>query len=353
MAEPTWMIYGANGYTGRLIAERAAEEGMRPVLAGRRAQALRPLARRLGLDWTAFDLDDADALADALRAVDLVLHCAGPFSVTSAPMADACIETKTHYLDITGEIPVFEALHARAADAEAAGVVVMPGVGFDVVPSDWLALALARQLPDATRLDLAIAGFARMSPGTMKTVVENLPKGGMVRRAGKLVPVPPAFASMRPAFADRPRTVVAMPWGDVSTAYYTTGIPNITVYMEPPPGFGPFLKLTGVLRPVLANPTVQRALQGLVGKTVAGPSEEFRRTARVHLWGRVTDADGATVEGTLEVPEGYTTTVYTALACVRKVLAGDVSAGAWTPARAFGPDLAADVPGAQFAIAAG
>jgi short subunit dehydrogenase-like uncharacterized protein len=186
-----FLIYGANGYTGGLIARLAVEHGLRPLLAGRDAAGVGALANELGLEHRVFPLDDTAALDAALAGVAAVLHCAGPFSRTSRPMADACLRTGRHYLDITGEIAVFESLAARAAEARAAGITLLPGVGFDVVPSDCLAAHLKRRLPSATRLALAIKGTERFSRGTARTMLENT--GGMVRRAGRLEPVPAAW----------------------------------------------------------------------------------------------------------------------------------------------------------------
>jgi len=149
-----WMIYGANGYTGELIAREAARRGLKPVLAGRRRESVEELARTLGLEARAFGLDDVAALTGQIQGHALVLNCAGPFSATAAPMMEACLRAGAHYLDITGEIAVFE--HAQSLDARArdAGVVLCPGVGFDVIPTDCVAAALKAALPDATHLAL-------------------------------------------------------------------------------------------------------------------------------------------------------------------------------------------------------
>lgn len=153
------LIYGANGYTGTLVAQRAVERGLRPVLAGRNADAVGAVARRLDLPHIAINLDDVAGLEAALHGRVAVIHCAGPFSKTSRPMANACLRTGVHYIDITGEIAVFEELHARDGEARAAGVMLLPGAGFDVVPSDCLAVHLKRRLPEATHLALAFRGL--------------------------------------------------------------------------------------------------------------------------------------------------------------------------------------------------
>ncbi|MEW6777333.1 MAG: saccharopine dehydrogenase NADP-binding domain-containing protein [Bdellovibrionota bacterium] len=351
MSDPAWMIYGANGYTGKLAAEKAASLGKKPVLAGRREEAIRPLAERLGLPWRAFSLDSPQEALEGLKGVSLVLHCAGPFSATSKPMVDACLKAGAHYLDITGEIDVFETIHARTEEAKKAKCVLMPGVGFDVVPSDCLAASVAKALPGATELEIAIAGFGSASPGTTKTAVEGIADGGKVRKNGKIVSVPPGNKTREALFPDgEKRFCVSMPWGDVSTAYYSTGVPNITVYFAMPRSVSIGMKLSRPFLPLFGLKPVQNFLKDQVEKRVKGPSETERKRGKVYLWARAADGKGKSVEGTLEVPEGYTFTVDAALACAERVLAGEVPGGAWTPSKAFGADFVTRLPGTKMAV---
>jgi short subunit dehydrogenase-like uncharacterized protein len=150
------LIYGANGYTGRLIVKEAIAKGLRPILSGRNADAINAMARELSLEARPAALDFQNMLDNVFEGVAAVIHCAGPFSRTAKIMADTCIRTKTHYLDITGEIAVFEMLAARSAEAARSGVMLLPGVGFDVVPSDCLAAHVHHRLTTATSLALGI-----------------------------------------------------------------------------------------------------------------------------------------------------------------------------------------------------
>lgn len=339
-----WLLYGANGYTGELIARRAAAAGERPVLAGRSAEAVKGLAGELGLEHRVFALDDAAAVDRGLAGMAAVLHCAGPFSRTAAPMADGCLRGRVHYLDITGEIEVFEGMAARHEAALRATVTLLPGVGFDVVPSDGLAAHLHRRLPTATHLALAFQGSARLSRGTATTMVENLHRGGAVRRDGRIVPVPAAWKTRLIDFGKGPVPAITIPWGDVATAYHTTGIPNIEVYMAAPRRMRVFLRLARPLAPLLASRPVQSFLKRRIRSGPSGPGPEHRARARMRLWGEAHDATQAVVSR-METPEGYELTSRTALLAVQRVLATSAPAGFQTPARAFGPDFILEVEG--------
>jgi short subunit dehydrogenase-like uncharacterized protein len=339
------LIYGANGYTGALTARLARERGQRPILAGRSAAGVEPLARELGLESRVFPLDDPQKADTGLEGVAVVLHCAGPFSRTSRPMADACLRRKVHYLDITGEATVFEALFRRDAEARAAGVMLLPGAGFDVVPSDCLAAHLKRRLPGAVRLTLGFQTLGRLSRGTATTMIENFPRGGLVRRGGVLTPVPAAWKTRTIDFGRGPATAMTIPWGDVATAYHSTGIPDIEVYMASPKGMRVGARLSRYVRPLLAWAPVQRFLKSRVQAGPPGPSDAERARGRSFLWGEAEDAAGHLVVSRLQTPEGYTLTALTALLIVGKVLAGDAPPGFQTPSKAYGPDLVMAIDG--------
>lgn len=340
-----FLIYGSYGYTGSLIVRMASELGMRPVLAGRDSHKTKQQAESFGLGHRTFSLDDAAALDSALKEVAVVLHCAGPFSHTARQMADACLRTKTHYLDITGEIEVFESLARRDAEAKAAGVMLLPGAGYDVVPSDCLAAHLKRRLPSATRLTLAIQGTGRISHGTATTAVENIDRGGLIRRDGKLTKVPAAWKNRLIDFGNGPTKAVTIPWGDVSTAYNSTGIPNIEVYAAMPGGVRTLMAASRYLGWLLGSKPVQSFLKSQIKKQPPGPSDGERERGKSLLWGEVEDDSGNKMSSRLRGPEGYTLTAMTALAIVERVLAGNFRIGFSTPSLAYGADFIMEMKG--------
>jgi short subunit dehydrogenase-like uncharacterized protein len=347
MTQANWMIYGANGYTGRRIAEEAVARGQRPILAGRNKEQLRELARQLDCPSRVFGLDDPRRAAAELSGVRAVLHCAGPFSATGAPMMDACLEAKTSYLDITGEIPVIEAAAARNDRAVRAGITLTPAVGFDAVPSDCLAVMLSERLPEATHLQLAFAAGGHIGPGTLRTIVERFAGGGRVRRDGRVVAVPNVWKSMTVPFRSGPRAAATIPWGDVATAWYSTRIPNIEVYTAMSVTEIASLQRLRWLFALLRVPGIRLPLGIVVRRSIARRARELPASERASLWGRASDAQSRSVAATLETVEAYRLTVLTALAAVEKVLGGGLSPGFFPPARVLGPQFILSVPGSE------
>jgi short subunit dehydrogenase-like uncharacterized protein len=330
-----------------LIAREAVVRGQRPILAGRNAAAVSELASQLGLEHRIFSLEDATATRAGLEGMTAVLHCAGPFAHTAGPMADACLEARVHYLDITGEISVFEMLAARDTEAMAAGIMLLPGAGFDVVPSDCLAAHLHRRLSEAMHLVLGIHGIGRFSRGTATTIIENLHGGGVIRRGGVLTNVPAAWRTRDIDFGEGPRLAVTIPWGDVSTAYRSTGIGDIEVYSAVSRGQLRLMRLSRYFGWALRSPFVQGLLKRRIQAGPTGPTDEERAKGRTFLWGEVSDRAGRRAVSRLRGPEGYTFTMLTALAAVARVLAGDAPPGYQTPSLAYGPDFVLEVPGVE------
>ena len=341
----SFLIYGANGYTGELTARFAVKRGLYPVLAGRNAAELEGLANRLDLEHRIFGLNETEVMDHALSSVDAVLNCAGPFLHTHKQMVAACLRTATHYLDITGEIAVYSALYGMDVEAKEKEVMLLPGIGFDVVPSDCLAAHLKRRLPTATQLALAFRsiGPAQITRGTGKTFVEGMGHPGYVRKDGVMTPVPHRSKSRVIDFGDGPIEVPRMTWGDVFTAYHSTRIPNIENYFAAAPMVGLVLKMSHYLRPVMVWDPVQRALKRIIATRRPGPTDEERQQTQTVVWGEAEDDQGNTATSRLRGPEGYTFTVLASLAAIQHVILGDAPAGYQTPSSAFGADFVLEI----------
>ncbi len=341
------LVYGAYGYTGELISEAASKRDYSLTVAGRNRQKVESLAGRLQCEERVFDLAESMVAQQVASEHDVVLHCAGPFVDTYRPMVEACIGAGTPYLDITGEIDVFEGIAAEGERAREADTMLMPGVGFDVVPTDCLAAHLHDRLPDAVQLELAFDADVGTSAGTQKTALRQLPDGGRVRRNGAIERVPLAHKTREIDFGEGTRTAAAIPWGDVSTAYHTTGIPSITVFQSMPPTAVRMLKAARYLGPILGFGPVSSLLTSLMTDEHEGPDAEELATGGARIWGAATDASGNQVVSRLRTPHTYKLTVETALAAAERVMDGDVEPGFQTPGGHFGADFVLEVDGVE------
>ncbi|WP_290654339.1 saccharopine dehydrogenase NADP-binding domain-containing protein [Idiomarina sp.] len=335
-----WMIYGAYGYSGKLIARQAKKRGYSPILAGRNGDALAEFAQHLQLSFKEFPLNDVNSIKAQLADVDLVVNCAGPFSRTAAPLMHACIASKTHYLDITGEIDIFEYAHSLNEQAKQAGVVLCPGVGFDVIPTDCVAARLNAQMPDATHLALGFDSGSRMSRGTAKTSVERLGQGGAARINSLIETVPLAWKDREIDFGSgKKKVAMTIPWGDVSTAFYTTEIPNIEVYIPASPRLVKRLRRLNWVRFIFNWQWVQKKLKAKIDAQSEGPDDKERDKNPTYVWGEVSNARGDRKEMRVKVKNGYSVTAEGAVEMAIYTLEHADKGGFYTPSRLYGAKL--------------
>ena len=335
------LVYGATGYTGKLIARAAKAQRIDLILAGRNPQKVKELADELGMKWVAFDLSERQKLEEALASVAVVLHAAGPFSATSRAMADACLRTTTHYLDITGEISVFEQLAARDAEAKMAGVMLLPGVGFDVVPSDCLAAHIKRRMPNAKDLKIYIGGLGSVSRGTAKTMIEGIAHGTKVRKRGQIETLDGQHED-HCDFGSGPRSTFAVSWGDISTAWHSTKIPDIEVHFEARPEIRRMVKMPSLIKSFLGLSFMQNFLKRQIDRQPEGPDERQRSIGHSVLIGIGRDGNNNTVRTRMHTPEGYSLTAQTSLAIAKRVAGGEFKPGFQTPSLVFGADFILD-----------
>lgn len=343
MADPI-LIYGAAGYSGRLATRACLELGLRPVLAGRTEATVAAEAARQGLPHRVFDLQDAGRLDAGLAGMRAVLHMAGPYSQTGHLMAEACLRTGVHYLDITGETQVVESFARLDQRARERGVMLMPSVGFDVVPSDCLAAHVARHVPDACTLSIAMTSLAFITRGSARTAMEAA-GAGIGRRDGRIVPVGLASIERGFDFGAGPSACINCTWGDVANAWYTTGIPNIDVFFEGTPFLRTLLFLASTYAPLLRTPAGQAWLRAHVDMLPEGPSERKRRSTHMVIVAQASHPDGRRKTARLRTPEAYTFTGTASAHVARRVIAGDFEPGFQTPGRVFGPDFVLSIPG--------
>ena len=346
MSSNQFLLYGANGYTAGLIIPVALQQGLKPILSGRRKEVLEPLSAKYNLPFKVIDLSDTTALINALKELPLVLNAAGPFHRTARLMIEACLQTHTHYIDITGEIPVFELAKRYNEAAIKVGIMLMPGAGFDVVPTDCLAMFLKNQLPDAVDLKLAFVALGGgLSHGTATTMAESLGEGGLVRENGMLVKKPLGHEGRWINFGEKNMFVMAIPWGDISTAYHTTGIANIEAFTGMKPSIYRLLKFQSSYNWLLKTTIVRNFIKKKINQRPPGPSEEARTRGKSLVWGEVRNAKGETIRAMLHTADGYTLTALSSILIAIKILNGKFRPGYQTPGSAYGQDLVLEIPG--------
>ncbi|MDX2047960.1 MAG: saccharopine dehydrogenase NADP-binding domain-containing protein [Chitinophagaceae bacterium] len=344
------LLYGANGYTGELIARYAGEYHLQPVLAGRNKEAVGQLAQRLNLPYRIINLDDNVTLKKALADVKVVIHAAGPFKNTAKQMIEACLETGTHYTDINGDISVFEIIKSYDAAAKNAGIMLMPGTGFDVVPTDCMALFLKNKLPDATHLKIAFASpGGNVSHGTAITMAGKLGEGGMVRENGQILKKPLGHKGMWVDFltpdGEKKLFVMTIPWGDISTAYHTTGIPNTETYTGMKPAVYRMLKFQFMFNWLLRTSWLRNFVIKKINQRPAGPEDDIREKTKSLIWAEANNKKGERVSARMYAPDGYTITAVSSLLIARKIVMGEFKPGYQTPAGVYGENLVMEIPG--------
>lgn len=348
-----FLLYGANGYTGELIARFASQYGLQPILAGRRKEAIETLAKKLDLPYRVFDLNDKPALIAALKEVKLIVHCAGPYNHTFQPVIEACLETQTHYIDLNGDLDIFEAIREKYdQQAKEKNIMLLPGAGFDVVPTDCMALWLKKKLPDANQLEIAFAiTGSQLSRGTSITTILKLGEPGATRKNGIITPEPVGKRGRWIEFATdasggtKKLFVMSIPWGDVSTAYFSTGIPNIISYTGIPKATWIFLKGQVLFNWLLRTSFVRRITRAIINRQSPGPDDAIRNKAVSLIWAQVKNPEGKTITGNMRCPEAYSLTASSMLLVSQKILNGNYKAGYQTPSSAYNEDLVMEIEG--------
>ena len=340
------LIYGAYGFTGAGISKLAAEYGITPVLAGRNGAKLKPLAESLGYDYIVISLENNhNNLVTVLKHFEIVLHIAGPYTFTAKPMLDAVVEAGTHYLDLTGENHVIQAELDRDQEFRNANIMVMPAVGYDVVPTDCLNVYVAEKIHSPTNLTVVLNGNytaaegAEASRGTMKSGLEMLGRPLLMRENGSMVEVS-ALKVIQRKENGQSQTLVQIPWADMMTSYISTGIPNIEVFQVQRGEFPEYL-----LR-IAQTDFGRRALSWLIEKYLPeGPPPGAQQTRQTRIVSTVTNDAGDSASAAMITPEAYLLTFHSTLIVAKRVIEGHWEPGFQTVGKVYGPELALEVPG--------
>ena len=337
------MVYGATGFSGAALSGRLAGAGHNLVVAGRHQGRVRGLAQSLGVSQRTFSLNDPADVQGGLAGVEVLINAAGPFQATARALIEGCLRTGTHYLDLSGEWPVFAMAQHLGPAALAAGVMIMPGVGFSIVVSDCLMAQAARQVPEATLLRVAGSQPALMSRGSVRSVLGLIAGSVLVRRDGVLHHLAVGRRRARFNYGGGLRDSIPASLPEVITGQQTTGVANIEVYLEAPMAFDLACRAGAVAAGLLGERALRDTLAPLSAGWPERPSAAAQQRAfnsvvveAVDPWRRVTRFGMFT-------GDGYGVTTTTAHAIIEHVLAGQRPPGFQTPAGVYGADFVTDL----------
>ncbi len=348
-SDARWVLYGAYGFTGRMILDHALALGLRPVIAGRSHEKIAALAQRHGLQQCEASVDDAGALERMLYGMRLVLNAAGPFGQTAIPIMRACIKTRTRYVDIGGDVSVLRQQFQLSEAFAREGVGAVLAVGFDVVPTDFAAKWAARDqgnaVAGADELRLGLSLPVSMSRGSTKAVIDELHHGTLVLRDGVLQRVRPRDHRSLFDYGQGPSESIANTWGDLLTAPRTTGIRNVTVYFEATPA----VRRAALYSQLLSRPARLQAVRSFL-KVIArllpeGPAEPLRTSRQATVVAHLLRKGRVIRKVRIRTGDAYEFTAASAAKAVLRVLDMEHLSGIETPARALGDDFLEKLPG--------
>lgn len=334
------MIYGANGYSAKLIIQKALSCDLKPVLAGRNLSEIKKVSETYNLPYKVFDLENESTVNENLKEIHTILNCAGPFKHTAKELIEGCLRNKVNYLDITGEMPVFYLAYSKDSEAQSAGITILPGAGFDIIPTDCLAKRLASLLPDAINLKLGFMNYGgKISRGTLLTSLDFVGGSGKIRRGGKVINSPIGEYKVQVDLPNFKMSGFSIPWGDVYTSFISTGIENSEVYLGTEYKILTNSTMLNLTAKLLGFEPVKKIVQRFISSRITGPTAQERDRAKTFIWGKVTNKKGESVEQVYRIMEGYNLTAKGAALCAKKVLEGESKPGSFTPSNLFGNEF--------------
>jgi short subunit dehydrogenase-like uncharacterized protein len=341
------LIYGATGYTGRLIAGRLRDSRINGVVAGRAPDRVRALAAELGVAGRAVTIDEPNRLDEALQDVDVVINAASPFAQTAPALIESCLRTKTHYLDITGELPVFRTAFAYDEVARSRGIMIMPGAALGIVASDCLAVQVAALVPSAKYLRIAVLRPDSFSRGTFRAALGLASSRVSIRRNGRMISLPVGRLQRTFDFGEGEKDSVAVSWADVFTAYFSTGIRNIEAYFEANFASRALYEFGAPLVDTMQLEPARTLIAAITDLLPEGPAEGRRRAERCVIVAEAEDSWRRRRSLRLKTPDGYSFTAEAATTIAKRILQGDFNCGFQTPAKVYGADLVFDFHGTE------
>ncbi len=343
-----WMIYGAYGFTGSLLAKIAADKGFKPVLAGRDALKTKRLALSLGLDFKVFSLDEDSIIEKNLKDIDLLYNLAGPYCKTAPTMVEACLRTKTHYMDLTGDIEIYDFLYSLDKVAIENEILIMPGVGFNVIATECVAAHTVQKLSTCDHLDIVMATQAKPSKGTFKQMIALLPRGGYEIENHELKRRNIGKSDIKIKYPDKRRTPFSIPIGELIACHKSLNIANIRVHYAMSSSW---VRMTETMIDIIAKFSGKnygkKVLSNFASNYIKGPDETSMLHDKAYVYAKASSDLGVYAETMIKTPEPYYFTALITLKVIQKVLDGEYK-GALTPVEAFGSSIIFEVEGVEY-----
>ncbi|MCX7876790.1 MAG: saccharopine dehydrogenase NADP-binding domain-containing protein [Melioribacteraceae bacterium] len=334
------LIYGANGYSAKLILNELLKFNIKPILAGRNKKEIIEIAENYKLDYKIFDLENFELIVENLKGIHTLINCAGPFIFTAKELIEACLITKTNYLDITGEIPVLSLAYKYSEKAKENNITILPAVGFDIIPTDCLAKKLKEKYPNAYELKLSLITInSKISRGTLLTSIEFLSGKSKILKDGKIIESTIGEYKNEVIIEGKKYYTISIPWGDVFTANISTEIKNVSVYLSVPYFVYKNIKLILCFNTLLKIKFIKSIVKLFVKKFKYGPNDAERKKSFVIIHGKVIDEQKNEFEDFIKVKDGYEITALGASLSAKKVLSNEVPKGFLTPSLAFGSEF--------------
>lgn len=345
MVDRAVTVFGATGYTGRLVVAELVRRGAKPLVAGRNESKLAALAQEHGgLPTMTADVTQPQSLGAVAARSRVLINCAGPFVDLGEPVVDAAIQAGSHYLDTTGEQPFVRAVQERDRAARERGVAVVPAHAFEIALADCGAALLSRGYRDIASLEVVYATRFRASQGTKRSALKVLGAEGRCFEGGDLVVEPPARHRRRLELPEGWGEVVAVsfPGAEIVTIPRHTRTRSVRVYLALPRIAGLMVPWVVPLVRGLARTPVSGLVQRALGSDTSGPAPEVRARARflIFLEIRGVRAGQARVDKMILTgrdPYGITACL-AAAAALRMCEPGYDARGVLTPAQAFDPE---------------
>lgn len=335
MENNNWIIYGATGYTANLIIKKAIQMGLPPVLAGRDRSKISSVAKKYGLKYKVFEINDINVIQANIENSNLILNASSNYKLTAQPFINACLASGCHYLDLCGEISVLKKIFEYNELAKYGNITIIPNSGYHSIVTDCFAGYVANLIENPIELNYYLLDASIPSLGTLKSSLDAFLGGGFVLKYNNFENIKMGSIKTRVEHKNKALTLYASPMAELYLSHISTSIPNINVYLKIPLLYSLLLDYFGDYILKLLQSEKRTAILNLIDKFVKGPSEAINKKLKSMIGVNVKNLKGDSLTMWLEAPEAYDFTATLSVEAVKLALSG-LPSGVLTPIQAYG-----------------